>query len=120
VTRADACSCGETADHEIGRRTTEDGKRLEFWSSGEITSRGIAISGIGRGRSAHARRKRRRAAEVIMDCAWLLDSEEVLRAYQIALAQVTADLRSAGVDDGSIGRLSRVTMLLLHERTGLM
>lgn len=110
------CSCGDHADHEIARRRTADDKPLEFWSSGEITSRGTCLRGIGRARSKVERGKRRQAAMVIADMAWLLESREVVEAYGIALAIITKDRR--GRLEFSVWRISNAVFLALSERRG--
>ena len=47
------CPCGDTEAHVIAKRVTFDGKRLSFWSDGDVTQiLGYGIKGLGQPRSA--------------------------------------------------------------------
>ena len=81
---ARACSCGCAEAHVIARRVTADGARLEVWSDGTITQRGIWIRGLGETRSAWALSTRVRAARLMMDDFGIYDLSEIADLVKIA------------------------------------
>lgn len=110
MAHSDTCSCGETTDHVVARRTTIDGKTVLFWSDGLVTfGAGFAIKGIGRARAAYARRYDRRAADLVAGDVELFEASKVGALVQAARRAV----RDPGVrDDAS----ARTWMRLLYAK----
>lgn len=61
------CSCGCVEPHIIARRTTADGVRVDVWSDGTLTQRGMFLRGLGTPRSNWAVSARARAARLVCD-----------------------------------------------------
>lgn len=81
---ARACSCGCVEEHVIARRCTADGVRIEVWSDGTITQRGIFIRGLGEPRSAYAVSARARGARIMLDDLGVYDLAELPELIKIA------------------------------------
>ncbi len=72
------CSCGESAPHEVARRTTFDGQTVCLWSDGTLTAiMGLYVAGIGR-----KRLPMERLWEIANEAA-LMTMDEVVEQFQI-------------------------------------
>lgn len=88
---SDTCTCGETEDHVIAKRTTADGKLVLFWSDGLVTfGMGFGIPGVGRARYAYARRYDRQAADLVAGDVELYTAAEVSQLVKAARRAVRA------------------------------
>src|SRR5512139_3438245 len=81
------CSCGETSNHVIAKRSTADGIAVQIWHDGMVTGRfGHGLPGVPivRPRTAEAVERERRAASLFADEVILYDLAEVPRLYDCA------------------------------------
>lgn len=94
---------GASATHSpLARRTTADGRPLELWSDGTLTSRAYALPGIGRARTPEMQALDVQAGWLVLGEAALWDLAEVAaltrRARALVRSRPTAtpgDLRAA-------------------------
>lgn len=72
------CSCGETEDHRIARRTTANGSFIYLWADGAITwVLGRYVKGSPHPRTAEQRRAALAAGWFVMEDVALYNNDEV-------------------------------------------